>query len=98
MIDDDRLLLPSNTARRFPYKFVTRYCPCGKLYSLQLDAKDGRFISAATHLNSVVSHMAIVGTCPQCGRAIDADWLAGCAEKEPETETDTVEDEPWWLK
>lgn len=95
MIDDDNPLLPSNTARRFPWKFVTRYCPCGKLYSLQLDAGSSRFISAATHLDSTTQHMSIVTVCPQCGRAIDDGWLRACSEKAPEAVAPDDREE-WW--
>lgn len=80
---DDNLLLPSRSRSRFPYTFVTRYCPCGKLYSLQLDRRTNAFISAATHLDSSARQQVIVTVCPDCGKPIDGAWLNECLAEKP---------------
>lgn len=84
-------LLPSNTNRRFPYTYVVRYCsggtetaPCGKAYTLQLDARSGQFVSASTHLRPSDRVQRIVTVCPKCGMAIDRVWLDQCYVDRPE--------------
>jgi hypothetical protein len=91
MSDDYNPLLPSNAARKFPYKYVTRYCPggtedspCGKPFMIQLNARSSMFISASTHVRPTDTVQSIVANCPQCGIAIDRAWLDNCYVDRPE--------------
>jgi hypothetical protein len=64
--------------------FATRFCGtdgCHRLFNVQLDARSGWFVSAATHVNG---RLTIVTRCPDCGATTGPEWLAESLTAKPD--------------